>query len=91
MPFEVNSVNQAVLVVVCSHDYCSISGVSMRVLVACCLAVDKNFSKKKKNISLMYWELFLLEHDVALSSVLVAMYSTVASDCLYNAWPDSII
>lgn len=61
----------------------------MGVLVACCLAVDKSFSKK--NIPIMYWELFLLEHDVALSSVLVAMYSTVASDCLYNAWPDYII
>lgn len=32
-----------------------------------------------------------LEHDVALSSSLVAMYSTVASNCLYNAWPDNII
>lgn len=48
-------------------------------------------SVKKKKTSIMFWELFLLEHDVALSSVLVAMYSTVASDCLYNACPDYII
>lgn len=27
---------------------------------------------------------------MALFSSLVAMYSTVASDCLYNAWPDYI-
>ena len=32
-----------------------------------------------------------VEHDVALSSFIVAMYSTVASNCLYNAWPDYMI
>lgn len=32
-----------------------------------------------------------MERDVALSSPLVAMYSTVASNCLYDAWPDHIL
>lgn len=32
-----------------------------------------------------------MEHDVALYSSLVAMYETVASNCLYNAWPHYII
>lgn len=71
----------------CSHGCCPISGVSLRVLATCCWALTKHLE--------YVHGIFLVgapavEHGVALSSSLVAMYSAVASNCLYNAWPDYI-
>lgn len=80
-----NSVNEAV---VCSHGCCPISGVSMRVTVACCLAVAES-----KNIWNMCSALFWLEswqwNMMWLYTLL--LYLTVVSSCLYNAWPHYII